>query len=1395
LSGIGGNVAKSTVIIDTTNAVRSVTSLEGNLKRLDTSTQSAAKSGTSMGNAFTQTQSKITQVDNSIKKMTTDLAGSAKSNLGLQQSFDKTGQSMTKLSGTANALGNAQKKLTDTTNKSINQYNTLMGKVTSTGKTMETTGQKFSKMGGFMKQNLTNVALLSGGLAGLDDQFLQLHKAQVANDRANLMVSKSNQQVAKLQNELNKMVKSGKEGTTEYNLKLKDFQLAQEKAGIANERATVTQENLSEATEDFYTGILPNLIFVGGSVVSMITDMGINMESLGNMATVVKGKLQSLRNVLGGLGGLGGGLLAGALGGAAAIAIIETVTTQVNKFFDTIKAKARTSGNIADAIFDWKKFAADAKAGNAEVDEILSRTGASLLELGARPEEVGKRFLEMGGKIDKTGHIALTARDHFFDLGLGINGVGKTSLMYIEWTKQKIQADEDEGAILKWLTDSLGNAALAQKILTLAKQDAVKQQKQLAQERIQITKEEIDKEVTARQQELKAEQDADADHRQQLEDFYQWTQSLKQKQLEERKAAIDEEVKTRQDAMQKEKEDDQNRIKEQEDFYQWTQKLKAEDLQRKKDAIAEEVKNRQDALKKEQEDNQNQIKEQEDFYQWTQKLKADAIQKQLEQSKAANTALFAQNDALLEQAKSLGVSTAALEKYTATGSMSIEQIAGLNEQLSLLSIAAAREQTDFELGANSIINHNLAMVKGTVAAKDYLMQLKFAKIEEGAWLQEMERKIPVLSQIADQYGLTNQQIQDLIATTQQAGDSFSAFNEEFRKASREWEKADMLKDIFKIKSDPEKLLKDALKKATSKDFRGRLKVNLKLEQKQSDTLDAIRELGRGFFQMSTNQKWEFEPGVSLKVKEKDAKGVFDTMEKLLDNAIKTKGGKKGPYSERFKVISDQLKAAEKKGGQEGIDDLKQIWEQNKDIFGQPTVPISIDEDAFDQLKNAVSQGLIDSNFAVPLAADPASLDALALAVQAGINGTTYTAMVQAQIRLSGGSGKTSTAGGFNAAEGDLVNGKLDIPATASVKTIDYTTLPPDSDIMDTQANVTALSTDSLGTATKPAHVMAVFDWIPNTPENQKKLNDAQSKNPSRSINDNKDNTKGSGDPVTQAQLLQKALESLAKYGVKNLQALAKASKTNFNTVANYADGATTYVQVLQVAVGSIAKFGSNNLKALAKAAKTNFDTVANYANGATGFVQTLQIAIGSIAKYGPKNLKALANAAKTNFDTVANYANGATGAVQALQKAIDNLHDKTVTVTYKQNGSPQSKGGIYSFAEGGMISAAGGRISTVHGPHTFTYGDNPGGNETLAFIPHNNPKPILEKINSMFGNMGDTLELWENTSRFKASDRIEGGHIVNQDISIHVSGNELINERNLNKRIKLTVGQNRDRLG
>jgi len=103
-------------------------------------------------------------------------------------------------------------------------------------------------------------------------------------------------------------------------------------------------------------------------------------------------------------------------------------------------------------------------------------------------------------------------------------------------------------------------------------------------------------------------------------------------------------------------------------------------------------------------------------------------------------------------------------------------------------------------------------------------------------------------------------------------------------------------------------------------------------------------------------------------------------------------------------------------------------------------------------------------------------------------------------------------------------------------------------------------------------------------------------------------------------------------------------------------------------------------------------------------------------------------------------------------------------------------GGGFNFAKGGIISAANG-IMTTQGP-TILVGDNPGGRETVAAIPHNNPYPTVSKIDRMFGSGGSS-----------------DGSTVNQTIQLHISGNDIINERNLEKRIKLTVGENRDRFG
>jgi hypothetical protein len=61
--------------------------------------------------------------------------------------------------------------------------------------------------------------------------------------------------------------------------------------------------------------------------------------------------------------------------------------------------------------------------------------------------------------------------------------------------------------------------------------------------------------------------------------------------------------------------------------------------------------------------------------------------------------------------------------------------------------------------------------------------------------------------------------------------------------------------------------------------------------------------------------------------------------------------------------------------------------------------------------------------------------------------------------------------------------------------------------------------------------------------------------------------------------------------------------------------------------------------------------------------------------------------------------------------------------------------GIKKLWEGGLIqSAAAGKVFTTRGPTLTLAGDNPGGRETVAYIPHNNPMPTLQNIMKIFGN-------------------------------------------------------------
>lgn len=92
-------------------------------------------------------------------------------------------------------------------------------------------------------------------------------------------------------------------------------------------------------------------------------------------------------------------------------------------------------------------------------------------------------------------------------------------------------------------------------------------------------------------------------------------------------------------------------------------------------------------------------------------------------------------------------------------------------------------------------------------------------------------------------------------------------------------------------------------------------------------------------------------------------------------------------------------------------------------------------------------------------------------------------------------------------------------------------------------------------------------------------------------------------------------------------------------------------------------------------------------------------------------------------------------AIDVIANRIETLPDGEVTVHVGLSGPGASRlaeGGIMKFAQGGILSAQAGKIMTTSGPALVLAGDNPGGREDVAFIPHNNPWPTLANLMNMY---------------------------------------------------------------
>ena len=246
--------------------------------------------------------------------------------------------------------------------------------------------------------------------------------------------------------------------------------------------------------------------------------------------------------------------------------------------------------------------------------------------------------------------------------------------------------------------------------------------------------------------------------------------------------------------------------------------------------------------------------------------------------------------------------------------------------------------------------------------------------------------------------------------------------------------------------------------------------------------------------------------------------------------------------------------------------------------------------------------------------------------------------------------------------------------------------------------------------------------------------------------------------------------------IKDINTYAKTLVTLSKDISVYAKAVVTTIKDHNTFAKTIVQIIKDN-NTYAKTIVQLTKNISAYAKAVVTTIKdhnTLAKTIVTVTKDNNTLAKTIVQVGK-DFKSAASSATGFAKALNGVASAAKSAASAIKSIPKPPSGVSLASGGLVSFAEGGMLSAAGG-LMTTSGPRILV-GDNPGGNETIAAIPRNNPNPMLDLIDRSFGrNRG-------------------GGSIVNQTVNLHISGNDIVNERTLTKRIKITVGENRDKFG
>jgi len=728
---------------------------------------------------------------------------------------------------------------------------------------------------------------------------------------------------------------------------------------------------------------------------------------------------------------------------------------------------------------------------------------------------------------------------------------------------------------------------------------------------------------------------------------------------------------------------------------------------------------------------------------------SDKIKKQREANAIAiftseNKLIASANESLRQHASELGMTDKELEKFGITAKSTASQVQENNNALSEQVIQLQHNNNMFQLSTNLMVNYNLAYAKGVQAAGEWVLSIRQAEVESNGFLAELESLARAGDTNARMFFDLTRGVRMSSKELQQTAQSTKDFESGVA----------AIADVINSKAGPAlthfaDLISEIDKKAFKKGKKEKSKL---MEQLGFDdkTIDqamkgvdklhkismSIETIGVGLENMTLLKKGGGKNvGKAIAENIETIKDAWDDLKKADEDLSHVHG---------YRDLLDQAAT----GSPEAISKL-QLFNAQLKIFQENDGDISPDEANF--LNNILQTGdaAVDTTDALkPLSAEQQKIadnNTLARTIN----------QVTTNFNLQG-----RAVRGLTADMNQLVNvsnkypgGGIGGPSWMR----DYSMLRLSANTND-QEQGDFNKVDTKKVDTKMTDDMVIIGKAMQALE-------------------------------VAAQKLQTGLANLANQGSNSFGILAKNSSTAMSGMSKNLTVGEVAAQKLQTGIANLANQGANSYSILAKASSKNMSGMGNNLKKGEVAAQHLQTGIANLAKQGSNSYSILAKSSSTQMNgMIKNLKKGEVGA-QQLQKGLANLSNQgsNSLMALAKASSKAMNGMINNFNKG--ISAA----------HALTRAINsiPSGGGGGTFHAQHGLHRTLQDDAVIFAHKGERVDIGPDhgTSTGLLGARYGGDSGGDTYVTLKLSGNDIINDKKLVRKITTTVGQNRDRFG